>query len=78
MKAALKKYFLGLVVGVLVAFPLGMNVGRDAPLFSNPFADRSVKQKVKSEAENIIENTKGAIHDATRPAQRELEQNLRR
>jgi len=70
----LKKFVMGMLVGALIAFPLGMNFGREAPLFSNPFADRGIQQQVKSKAENIIDDTREAIHDATRPAQQRLEQ----
>lgn len=71
MKSTLKKVFLGLILGAAIAFPLGMNVGRDAPLLSNPFAQTNLSHKVKVGAENIIEDTKGVIHDATKPERRD-------
>ncbi len=64
---ALKKFLLGLVVGIVVAFPLGINFGRGAPLLSNPFAKPEIQKKVKAQAENLVEDTKSAIHDATKP-----------
>ncbi len=64
---ALKKILLGLVVGIVVAFPLGINFGRGAPLLSNPFIKPEIQKKVKAQAESIVEDTKSAIHDATKP-----------
>ncbi len=34
----MKKFFIGLVLGLIVAFPLGINFDKDVPLLSNPFA----------------------------------------
>lgn len=73
MKATLKRIFIGFILGAIIAFPLGMNFGRDAPLFSNPFAAVDIKYSVKAKADDIIENTREAIHDATRPAEKGIE-----
>lgn len=68
MKSTLKTILFGILIGALVAFPLGMNAGRGAPLFSNPFAKVDLSTKVKTEARTIIDDTRGAIHDATKPS----------
>lgn len=71
MRAKTKTFFLGLIIGGILAFPLGMNFGRDEPLLSNPFADRSVtarvKRAVKEKTGRLMDKTKETIHDATRP-----------
>lgn len=67
MTATLNKVIFGVLIGALIGFPLGMNQGRERPLLSNPFAEVNVKQSVKVGAENIIEDTRAAIHDATKP-----------
>ncbi len=67
MKSTLKKFLFGFLIGAVLAFPLGMNAGRGTPLLSNPFAQVDVSGKVKAEARNIVDETRGAIHDATRP-----------
>lgn len=84
MRAKIKTFIFGLVIGVLIAFPLGMNFGRDAPLFSNPFAERDIQQKVgekvkegtgkmadkvKEGTEKVLKDAKEKLHDATKPAQ---------
>lgn len=67
MKSTAKKVLIGILLGALLAFPLGVNYGRGTPLLSNPFAQVDVTSTVKSSAENVLENTREAIHDATRP-----------
>ena len=70
MKAA-KIFIFALILGALIAFPLGINFGRDAPLLSNPFKQRSVQDKmidtVKESAEKALESAKEKLHKATEP-----------
>lgn len=69
----MKKYFTGFILGVIVAFPLGINFGKDAPLFSNPFAAKpDIPDRVAERTGKVIDKTKEAIHDATRPVQDQL------
>jgi len=63
-------FLYGLIIGAILAFPLGINYGKGAPLLSNPFAKRDIKSKVKSEAKEILEKTKQSIHEATKPAEK--------
>lgn len=67
MMATMKKVLLGMLLGAAIAFPLGANYGRNAPWLSNPFAQQRLGDTVKVKAEHLIDNTKGAIHEATRP-----------
>jgi hypothetical protein len=67
MAAKLKAFLVGLILGGGVAFLLGMNYGRDEPLLSNPFADRSLSGKVKQKAGEMVETARGKIHAATKP-----------
>ncbi len=70
MKTA-KIFIFALILGALIAFPLGINFGRDAPLLSNPFKQRSVQDKmidtVKESAEKAVESAKEKLHKATEP-----------
>jgi hypothetical protein len=64
----MKKFLLGLVVGIVLAFPLGINFGKDVPLWSNPFAVKpDFSQRVVERTEKTLEQAKEAIHDATKP-----------
>jgi hypothetical protein len=82
VKKKMQIFFFGLIIGVIIAFPLGMNVGRDAPLFSNPFAEPEVRQKMtekakegagkalettKKGAEKAMKEAKEGLHEATKP-----------
>jgi hypothetical protein len=64
----MKKFLIGLIVGLAVAFPLGVNFGKDVPLLSNPFAAKpDFTERVKQRTEGLLKDTKEAIHDATKP-----------
>ena len=58
----------GLVIGAIVAFPLGMNFGKDEPLLSNPFAVQvGISERIAEESGRLLTETKRAIHEATKP-----------
>ncbi len=70
----MKKFFIGLAIGLIVAFPLGINFGKDVPLFSNPFAAKpDIPDRVIERTGNLIEDTKGVIHEATKPVKEKLQ-----
>ena len=69
----MKKFFIGFAVGLIVAFPLGINFGKDAPLLSNPFAAKpDIASQVKERTGELLKDTKEVIHDATKPVQEKL------
>lgn len=71
MVLKLKLVALGLFVGVVLAFPLGMNFGRNEPLLSNPLKEVDVQEevtaRVKEGAESVLESARVKIHEATQP-----------
>jgi hypothetical protein len=71
MKAKARLIILGLVLGAIGAFPLGVNFGRDEPLLSNPFAKPDLQdqviERVKSGTDTALEGARETIHEATRP-----------
>lgn len=46
---------LGVIAGLAVGLWLGVNIGRDQPLFGNPFEERTVKQKLKDAGKEVGE-----------------------
>jgi hypothetical protein len=68
MKATLKPFLFGLITGALVASWPAYNYGRGAPLYSNPFAQRTLGTIVKEKAEGVVEGAWGKLHDVTKPA----------
>jgi gas vesicle protein len=64
----MKKFFIGLVVGALIGFPLGINFGRHTPLLSNPFVSKpDLSERVKERVGEALGEAKEAIHKATKP-----------
>lgn len=51
----LKTFLIGLIIGVLLGFWTGYNKGRGAAIFSNPFKERSVTEKLKSSVGEGVE-----------------------
>lgn len=57
-----KFLLLGLILGLLVGLWFGVNLGRGDPIYSNPFADRSVTGRAE-----------GALEDASRSLRKAFE-----
>lgn len=69
----MKKLLIGFIVGGLVAFPLGINFGKDVPLLSNPFASKpDIPDRVVERTGKALDEAKGVIHEATKPIQDKL------
>jgi len=67
MMKNLKTLILGLLIGAAIAFPLGTNYGRGDSLLSNPFRDRSLKEKAKSQVKGIADKARAKLHEVTKP-----------
>lgn len=62
------RFIKGFVIGAIFAFPLGINFGKDAPLFSNPFAVKpDISERLVEKSGRLLNTTRQAIHEATRP-----------
>lgn len=72
----MKTFIAGLVIGLIVAFPLGINVGKGAPILSNPFSDEHLSQQIKDTAKTasdklkektneLVQDAKDAVNKAT-------------
>ena len=57
----LKLLLLGVVIGLLLGLWFGVNIGREKPIYSNPFADEVIKQKAKQTTSDAIQGTKKAL-----------------
>lgn len=69
----MKKFLAGFVIGIILAFPLGINFGKDVPLFSDPFAAKpDIPDKVLERTGELVEDAKDAIHKATKPVEDKL------
>jgi hypothetical protein len=76
------KFLFGLIIGAVIAFPLGVNLGKDKPLLSNPFADKPIAERIRDNARKAVEEgaeaagelaekTRQAVHEATAPEREE-------
>jgi hypothetical protein len=61
MMKAFKQILTGIVIGILLGLWFGVNIGKDRPIFSNPFAERNVTQKLKSSIGEGVEKTGESI-----------------
>lgn len=51
----LKIILLNLAIGVAIGMWLGVNIGREVPLYSNPFDTESLNQKLKKATGETLE-----------------------
>ncbi len=51
----MKTILLSLLIGVGVGMWLGVNIGRNAPLYSNPFETNSLNQQLKKVTSETLE-----------------------
>ncbi len=71
----MKDLILGLLIGAIIGLWLGVNLGKDQPLMTNPFADKStmkelnkrmdaLQQDVSKKSKAIYNDSKKAVEDA--------------
>lgn len=58
----LKILLLGVAFGGVFGLWFGYNLGREEPLFSNPFTDRSLQDKARETTSEVIQDTKRALN----------------
>ncbi|MDA8364011.1 MAG: hypothetical protein M0Z84_09395 [Gammaproteobacteria bacterium] len=65
------RFLFGVIIGGMAAFLLGYNFGRGVPLLTDPLAARSgLPAEMKTQASEILESARAAIHKATAPSRR--------
>lgn len=69
---SLKIVLLSLIVGFAVGLALGVNMGRDKPLFSNPFERESLDQKLKHLGGETLEKSGKALEKTGQALQNQL------
>lgn len=57
----IKIILISLVVGVLIGMALGVNIGRERPLLSNPFAKESLVDHAKRLGSETLEQSGKAL-----------------
>lgn len=74
MKPRIKYLIFGIIIGTVLAFPLGINFGRDDPLLSNPFENPSMQERVRDKARELANEARKRVHKATEPVREKLKQ----
>jgi len=57
----LKTLLLCAIIGLLFGLWFGINIGKDKPVYSNPFKDQTLQEKAKEKTSEVIEETKKAL-----------------
>lgn len=60
---AVRQMTFGVIIGLFIGLWFGVNIGKEKPLFSNPFAEENMQQKAKRKAEEVYKDTKDAIRE---------------
>ena len=60
---------ISLAIGALIGMALGINIGREKPLFSNPFAEESFVYRVKDLGSETLEQGGKALEKTGRVLQ---------
>jgi len=65
MKAALKKFLTGIVIGLVAGLWMGVNIGKKQPIWSNPFKQeqRKFTEQAKEKVGDVIKDTKKALRE---------------
>ena len=59
----IKKYVMGAFIGLLVGLWMGVNIGAERPLWSNPFVKKNLSQKAKNVASEAWKDAKKVARD---------------
>lgn len=60
----MKKLFYLIIVLVGLGMWLGINIAKEQPLFSNPFADKEIAEKAKETAKAVKRKAEEAVERA--------------
>lgn len=60
---------ISLMIGALIGMAMGINIGREKPLLSNPFAEESLVDRVKDLGSETLEQSGKALEKTGRALQ---------
>ena len=69
----IKTLAVGIIIGLLLGLWFGVNIGRDRPVFSNPFTEPAVREKLKQTGETLIDKSGKAIEEGGKALQKKTE-----
>ena len=59
--SGIKKLLLGMLVGIVIGLWFGVNLGKGQPIYSNPFHDASIKNRMIESGGNMLEKSGQAL-----------------
>jgi uncharacterized membrane protein YraQ (UPF0718 family) len=73
--AALKKLLTGVVIGLVAGLWMGVNIGKQRPILSNPFSkeEKSLKEQAKEKVGEAKEKMGEVIKDTKKAIREKLE-----
>ncbi len=57
----LKLIILGVVIGIAIGLWTGVNIGKGKSVFSNPFEEISLQDRIKTKGNQVMKDAKDAI-----------------
>ncbi len=60
----LKLIILGVVIGIVMGLWAGVNIGKEKSIFSNPFEEISLQDRIKKKGNEVMKDAKDAIRDS--------------
>jgi hypothetical protein len=64
---------LGLIIGAIIGLWFGVNIGKDKSIFSNPFAERTIQNKLKQTGGEVLEKGGKALEKSGKALKKKLE-----
>lgn len=71
---SIKNLFVGLVIGLLLGLWFGVNIGKGRPIYSNPFSEATVRERLKQTGETIMEKSGQALEQGGKALQDKIKQ----
>jgi len=72
MMKNIKVILFGVAIGLLIGLWLGVNIGRETPLLSNPFYKESLNEKLKRVSGETLEKSGRALEKTGQELQDKL------
>ena len=64
-----RKFTFGLVIGLCTGLWAGVNIGRDQPIWANPFEKKSLTKQASEKANKMIKDAKRAVRESLKEEQ---------
>lgn len=59
--SGIKKLLVGFGMGIVIGLWFGVNLGKDQPIYSNPFHEMSIKHRLIESSGNMLEKSGQAL-----------------